>query len=252
MDIETWLWEEYGEYIWDAYARLYSDLGTLIPYQQLMAAVMEPLVQLPHGATVVDVGCGPGMLMGKLHEARPDLGQIGVERSLKMLEYAQKRLGDNARFVQGDLNTHALDNLLAKAGVSQVDAVVSTNVYYALADPHAFLIAVRRVLRPGGRFVLVNPCVPDQMMVWRAHARALLTERNLHDIVRTIQHLPRYLGILGINEFIARRARRTHGAKFHFVPLDDLVQRVCDAGFFCEKSSDVYDGTGCFISSSTS
>ncbi len=247
MNLEKWFWKRYEKEFWNEYAEVYPWLGGLIPYQELMTAVMEPLVRLPHGATVVDVGCGPGMLMNELRKVRPDLKLIGIDRSPIMLEHAHRHLGDDARFVQGDLNTHALDSLLASASVSQVDAVVSTNVYYALADPHAFLIAVRRVLCSGGRFVLVNPCMPDQMMVWRAHARALFTERNLHDIARTIQYLPWYLVIFGMNVLIARRARR---ARFHFVSLDELVRRVRDAKFTCEAFSDAFYGaTDCFISS---
>jgi SAM-dependent methyltransferase len=104
---------------------------------------------LPHvmaAEAVLDVGCGTGTL---LHEAR-DAGHrgrlCGLDPAEGMLARARRR--DDIEWMQGELH--------AAPWVGAFDLVVMTgHAFQAIVgddDLHASLAAVRRALRPGGRF----------------------------------------------------------------------------------------------------
>jgi SAM-dependent methyltransferase len=82
---------------------------------------------------VIEVGAGPGFY--KLH--RPDVIALDVVRASWL-----------------DL---CADCLALPFRASSVDAVVGLDVLHHLTDPVRFLIESRRVLRTGGRLVLVEP-----------------------------------------------------------------------------------------------
>ncbi|WP_432510922.1 class I SAM-dependent methyltransferase [Kineococcus sp. SYSU DK001] len=101
---------------------------------------------LPSPVDVLDVGTGSGyvahLLAGLGHRV------TGVDRSVGMLQRARSR-GAAVEFVRGD----AVDPPF-RAG--RFDAVVSRYVVWTLRDPVAAVRNWRRVLRPGGRLVVVD------------------------------------------------------------------------------------------------
>lgn len=100
---------------------------------------------------VLELGCGPGHLLG-LVASRLDTGRvIGLDHSEEATSVAHERLaghGDGVEVVTADV----------EAGLTFPDAsfdrVVAVHVVYFWDDAKAVLREVRRVLRPGGRVVL--------------------------------------------------------------------------------------------------
>lgn len=79
---------------------------------------------------------------------------LGIDLSNAMLECAQDRLGDHhleerMEVQRGDVQHLDLPD-------SSLDTVVATYAMCTIPDPHAALLEARRVLRPGGRLVLVD------------------------------------------------------------------------------------------------
>lgn len=95
---------------------------------------------------VLDVGCGTG-LMSK-HLVRGGREVVGVDLSPAMISRARVRGLPNARFVLGD----AEDLPLGDAGF---DAVLNLISFHHYPDPSLAIAEFRRVLRPGGRLVLI-------------------------------------------------------------------------------------------------
>ena len=100
------------------------------------------------GRRILDVGCGAGPLLESLRER----GAIvtGVEPSAKMLELARRRLGEGADLLQAGLGG---DPLPFPDGT--FDDVVACLVLHYLEDWKAPLAELRRVLRSGGRLIVV-------------------------------------------------------------------------------------------------
>jgi SAM-dependent methyltransferase len=121
---------------WDA--ALYADAAAFVP--ALGAGALDLLAPQP-GERILDLGCGDGTLTEQLVASGADV--VGVDASPEMVRAAAARglpvqLGD------------AQDLPFADAGF---DAVFSNAVLHWIRDQDAVLRGVRRVLRPGGRFV---------------------------------------------------------------------------------------------------
>jgi ubiquinone/menaquinone biosynthesis C-methylase UbiE len=120
-------------------------------YRRVHAALMRGLDRAGDPPrVVVDLGCGTAQLTVDLAAKFPRATVLGVDFSGPMLEAAHRRLGDAAPpLVRG--NVYALP--LADASV---DLLVSTISYHWYLDSEKALAEIRRVVRPGGRFVLAT------------------------------------------------------------------------------------------------
>lgn len=104
---------------------------------------------LPGDWVVGDLGCGTGTLMAEL---APHVGSvIGVDGSDEMLGAARARL---AGVANAELREGALEALPVADGA--LDAAVMMLVLHHLPSPSAALAEARRVLRPGGRLLVVD------------------------------------------------------------------------------------------------
>lgn len=103
---------------------------------------------LVDGMRVVDVGCGPGALSARLAEAFPSCELLGVDPDPDLLEAARRRV-PSASFLAGTAESLPLPD-------DSVDMAVARLVLQHLPDPVAAAREVRRVLVPGGRFVVID------------------------------------------------------------------------------------------------
>jgi ArsR family transcriptional regulator len=104
---------------------------------------------LPAEWTVADLGCGTGQTVAAL---APYVRRvIGVDQSAAMLKAARKRafgLG-NVELRQGSLEALPLDD-------ASVDGALMVLALTYVADPARAIVEMGRVLRPGGRAVVVD------------------------------------------------------------------------------------------------
>jgi SAM-dependent methyltransferase len=120
------------------------------------AVGLTPLLGLLQDDWVVaDLGVGTGSLTEAL---APFAGQvIGVDRSAQMLAAAQHRLRD---FGQVELREGDLEAL--PIGDQEVDVAVLALVLHYVVDPPSVLTEVLRILKPGGRLLLVDMRLHDR------------------------------------------------------------------------------------------
>jgi ArsR family transcriptional regulator len=135
---------------------------------------------------VGDLGCGTGQLTAAL---APFVARvIAVDASAAMLQAAKKRLNgyDNIELRRGDLEALPVDD-------ARLDAATLALVLHHLAEPDAALRDVSRVLKPGGRLLIVDMLPHDresyrQQMghVWLGfsddHIRRTLSESGFVDV----------------------------------------------------------------------
>ena len=101
----------------------------------------------PRCRRVVDLGCGPGNSATHLRETVPEV--VALDHSPAMLRRARQR-DRRLLLVRGDARSLPLR-------AASVDAITFHSVLYLLPDRAAAVRETARVLRPGGRAVLLEP-----------------------------------------------------------------------------------------------
>jgi len=106
----------------------------------------------PHGAAVLDVGTGPGVLLAELARLRPDLRLTGVDLSSDMVAAALRNLapfGGRTIVKVGDAARLPLDD-------DSFDLVVSSLSLHHWDAPETAAPELARVLRPDGRVCIYD------------------------------------------------------------------------------------------------
>ena len=116
------------------------------------AIVRDALHDVPHGGRVLELGSGTGGVLAELAAERPDASFVGVDIEQKMVDYAQATHAQaNVRFVCADPSTTPV------LPDDSCDFVVSVDVLHHVGDLHRFVRTVSRLLRPGGRWLVIEP-----------------------------------------------------------------------------------------------
>ncbi|MCK6550585.1 class I SAM-dependent methyltransferase [Myxococcota bacterium] len=114
---------------------------------------------LPHEGSILDAGCGPGLLA--LTASEPGRRIVGVDCSPGLLDLA-RRLAPDATFTLGTLEALPVDDGRFDAYVAISSLEFSpTGLVPALAE-------ARRVLRPGGRLLAICLRAPLAVITGRA------------------------------------------------------------------------------------
>ncbi|CDO86305.1 SAM-dependent methyltransferase [Mycobacterium triplex] len=132
--------------------------------RRLLTALQNPAdwLDIPPGGTVLDVGSGPGTVTASLARAAGKDGlALGVDISEAMLARAvRNEAGPHVGFIRADAQRLPLRD-------DTIDAVVSMAVLQLVPDPAAALAEMARVLRPGGRLVIMVPTAGRAARAWR-------------------------------------------------------------------------------------
>lgn len=107
------------------------------------------LAALPDDQVWADLGCGTGETVARL---APNVGRvIGVDQEPLMLEQAKERCAgfDNVELFSGGLECLPVDD-------ARVDVAVCMLVLHHLEHPARAMAEARRILRPGGRLVVLD------------------------------------------------------------------------------------------------
>ncbi|MDT0318002.1 methyltransferase domain-containing protein [Streptomyces millisiae] len=122
------------------------DAADQLPSAVLLRDRSYELLSLVPGSTVVDVGCGAGRAVAELAER--GVHAVGVDPSPVMLAAAR------TRWPGGEFREAGAEELPFADG--SVHGYRADKVFHVLREPGRALAEARRVLRPGGRIVLVG------------------------------------------------------------------------------------------------
>lgn len=130
--------------------------------------VLKALVLKP-GERVLDVGSGPGLLVAEMAEQVGPTGHVtGVDIAESMVMIARQRcakepIRNRTTIIQGNATDLPFPD-------ATFDAAVSTQVYEYVPEVEAALEELHRVLRAGGRALILD--TDWDSVVWHAHDRA--------------------------------------------------------------------------------
>jgi len=137
----------------------HGDPRQLVPGRS-WAAWARALGHLLPPLDVADIGCGEGYLT--LETARWARTVVGVDRSDEVLERAKalglRRRADNVEWKKGDLSRLPLRD-------ESVDVAMLSQALHHASDPERAIDETARVLRPGGRVLVLDLRQHDQTWV---------------------------------------------------------------------------------------
>jgi len=125
------------------------------------ARVLEALA-LSRSERVVDLGCGPGLLALEMAHRVGMQGEVhSIDASASMIALAARRCYGKSwvQLARGDVSSLPYPDL-------RFDAAVCTQVYEYVLEVDRALSELNRVLRPGGRAVIVD--TDWESCVWRS------------------------------------------------------------------------------------
>lgn len=121
--------------------------------------VVEALQTEIESVDILDVGCGTGTLLTDL--ARSGATSLaGVDLAPKILDVAREKLSSAG--AKADLRAADIEEPLPWASES-FDVATLTGALHHFYRPHDALAEIYRVIRPGGRLLVVDPCFPTPL-----------------------------------------------------------------------------------------
>ena len=133
---------------YDRWANLYANAVRHAPGVGRLRRLTIEELELDTGATVVDMGCGPGVNFPYLTEYIGQDGRlVGVDIAPEMLKRAA-RVDPASELVLGDGSRPPIGG--------EIDAVLATFVVTLFEDPEQVVDAWWSTLAPGGRLAMLN------------------------------------------------------------------------------------------------
>lgn len=123
------------------------------PEHKFLESVFKP----EPGKKVLDVGCGPGIILGMLEETEADLW--GIDISEKAIEIAKKRVDKPDQVICADADPLPF-------GDEDFDYVVAWGVVEHFPSIPSILKEIRRVVKKNGRVIIMVPNVYYYKFVW--------------------------------------------------------------------------------------
>lgn len=134
-------------------------------HSQFLALLHE--MRFKGNETVLDIGCGPGVLSLEAASKLPEGRLVGIDVAEGMIKLARRLALEqsvgNAEFKTGDAMTLDFEE-------NNFDAVISSNAFPWVDNQEQFLTELFRVMKPNGRMGLVSL----SRIVYREFIEALL------------------------------------------------------------------------------
>lgn len=135
--------------------------GDLVSQRDAVMGALRPRL----GEAIVDVGCGPGLLALEIAEAVGPQGHVlAVDTSAAMVAIAARRCAQ-----AGNVTVGTGDAIRVPGDDGRFDALVCTQVLEYVPDVPAALQEFLRLLRPGGRLLLMD--TDWESCVWHSSDR---------------------------------------------------------------------------------
>ena len=139
--------------IYDKFAKAYDKAFAPFEKRFLSRWRAETLALLPENSTILELGSGTGANF----RFYPNCKQaVSSEISIKMLEIARSKVTSNV-LIQTDAETLPF-------GKNVFDAAFATLVFCSIPKPEAAFRELQRVIRPGGKIILLEHVRPPGLL----------------------------------------------------------------------------------------
>lgn len=150
------------------------------------------------GQAVLDIGCGTGQLLYDIRDCCGTASLHGLDLCPGMIREARRLLGADAALVVGDSGHLPFASAM-------MDAIVCTHSFHHYPDQHAVLREMYRVLRPGGRVLILDGdrdtpwgwLLYDVFVTWAEGQVRHCSAERMRDLCRAARfhHVEQYQGM---------------------------------------------------------
>jgi demethylmenaquinone methyltransferase/2-methoxy-6-polyprenyl-1,4-benzoquinol methylase len=142
-----------ARYFYKYLSKVYDRVNAFVFTEPMRAQALD-MLEIEPGDQVIDVGCGTGFGTEGVRQTTTNI--LGVDQSPHQMAKARERLDERELlgFTLGDA-----ENLPVQT--DSFDAAWSSGSIEYWPNPVAGLAEMRRVVKPGGRVVVVGPYYPD-------------------------------------------------------------------------------------------
>ncbi len=134
-------------------AEIYEKEFTYMPWGKLIHEVQDYVTTLtPTSGNVLDLLCGPGYLLGKIEEARPDIRYTGVDLEPEYIQHARSLY---------PRITFELADVIAWETTEQFDVIICTAGVHHLPDAlqEPFIARLPSLLKKDGFVIIGDPYI---------------------------------------------------------------------------------------------
>jgi SAM-dependent methyltransferase len=168
-------------------------------FQEGLAELPELAASLAAGGRVLDVACGGGKWLIAIAQRFPATSLVGVEFEPDSVARAMRHvtdagLGSRVRIEARETEAMPYD--------AEFDLVYLQDALHELADPAASLRSAWQAVRPGGRLVVLDWCLPSSLEDSQSLQAELLWGVQIDELFQGTQMYTRegFLGIFGAAE----------------------------------------------------
>lgn len=221
---------------WARYVEDYDAVCMTIPaYQENLRHLTDRIERwrLPSGSKVLDIGAGTGSFICAIGEKLPEAQFTHVDFSASMNVRARSKydaLSLEVDVIQGTLTAAEIPNY------SQ-DLIICVNALYAMPSPQAMLRRIRRLLKPDGKFFIIDFGREMNLSRWSAYLFGILLRRR--GFFGAIAWFWRYRGVLKQN-LIGARAQRQGNYWLH--SSEQFAHALEINGWYIEELTKCYLG----------
>lgn len=110
------------------------------------------VVDPKNGETILDIGCGTGILLDQLSKTMNNLKLYGLDISSEMVKVAMSKLGDKAIITQGTADALPYPDKF-------FNCVTCATSFHHYQNPEKSIREMFRVLIPSGKLIILDPCI---------------------------------------------------------------------------------------------
>jgi len=229
--------------LWAMYARVYERLVQLLPYQEMVEKIIDSLdldnAPSTESTAMLDVGCGPGLLMQEVRARSLQWRLVGIDSSPAMLVRAQQGCGINVELMRVDLD----EPLTGQHVVGPFSRFALGHVLYTLKDPRETLRRLAYVASPDAILTATTPVHGAKpLAVFRAHRAMARQQKQPAHAIRTFLSL---LEVLLINLVIVKILGKS--GPYHLATEAEVRAWFKDTGWEIQKLSRAYGDQDWFV-----
>ncbi len=148
-------------------------------FQEALAALPDLAAALAGGGRVLDVACGGGRWLVAIARRFPGVSGVGVDFEPDNVARAMRHVAEAG--LGGRVVIESRDPTDLPYGPA-FDLVYIQDALHELVDPVGALRSARAVVRPGGRLLVLDWCLPDSLEESRALDGAMLWGIQLDEV----------------------------------------------------------------------